>query len=376
MKYLKPSLISCVTLLLLFTLWGCSAFGNMPEDEHLERIKLSPHFKKATERFENKRQAWMENFRDSIGVFGAMSALWNSHPLTSPDSLLPTIKPDITEFLKPSSSIKFIWLGHSSFLVNMEQTILLFDPVFSENASPFFFGASRFQDPVLKLEELPKIDWVIISHDHYDHLDLETIEFLRDHQPQIRYATPLGVSSHLHSWDISKSNTYELDWWQDIQIADSLRLHCTPSQHFSGRVSPFSNQTLWSSWVVASNSAKIFYSGDTGYDTHFKDIAEKFGTFDVAFMENGQYNPKWEPVHLLPHQTIKAFEEIHAKHMVSVHWGMYSLSPHAWYEPVERTTSLSAKKGLSQITPLVGELVKLNDSLPKTKWWKPFVIEK
>lgn len=296
-----------------------------------------------------------------------------SDAVLKPAKKMPEVKPDLKAFVKKSNETKFIWLGHSTFLVNLKGKIILFDPVFSGHASPVSFAIKRFQPPVIGLEDLPEIDFVIISHDHYDHLDMDSIKFFKD--KKTKFFAPLGVPSHLMFWGIKKENIHELDWWQSVKYGD-LEFVCTPSQHFSGR-SPDGNVTLWSSWVVKSDEKRIFYSGDTGYDTHFKAIGKKYGPFEVAFMENGQYNKAWEDVHMLPEQTVRAFQDLKGENLVSVHWGMFDLSIHSWYEPIERVSALAEKEKINHLTPKLGEMVTMGANLKKPeKWWKPMIEKK
>ncbi|EOQ87447.1 beta-lactamase family protein [Leptospira yanagawae serovar Saopaulo str. Sao Paulo = ATCC 700523] len=357
--------------LFVFLILQCKAFGKDPTGDHLEKIKTSSHFDNSREQFVNRRPDILEKMRENQSFFSILTKfLFGGDKHRRPDIKLPEERPDFKEFLKPNESIKFIWFGHSTFLVNIEGKLLLFDPVFSESAAPFSFMVKRFQDAVVKLEELPDIDYIIISHDHYDHLDLPTIEFFK--LKSTKFITPLGVISHLREWGIGEDRLTELDWWQSVEIG-KLKLVCTPAQHFSGRSGLNGNKTLWSSWTVIGEKERFYFSGDSGYDVHFKDIGEKFGPFDLTFIENGQYNPMWEAVHVLPEQTAKAHIDLKGKRLVPVHWGMFDLSLHSWYEPAESLEKESERYQIDLLTPKFGQLVKLREPNLMERWWKKFI---
>lgn len=350
---------------------SCSAFGKNPEGAHLEKITQSPQFDKQREQFVNRRADILEKMRDRQNYLGMiMKFLFGGEKNRAPSDKLPEIKPDMEEFLKKSDSLKFIWFGHSTFIVNFDGTIILFDPVFSGAASPVSFMVKRFQDAVLKLEELPEIHYIVLSHDHYDHLDMETIQFFKS--KKTKFITPLGVSSHLKDWGIEEERMTELDWWNSINI-DSLEFILTPAQHFSGRSASNQNKTLWGSWIVRNKKQSLYFSGDSGYDTHFKAIGDKYGPFDITFIENGQYNEQWREVHVLPEETAQAFLDLKGKRLVPVHWAMFDLSFHNWYEPIEKLEAESKTKNINLLTPKFGQLVKLEEETIFEKWWKNFI---
>ncbi|HMV43841.1 MAG TPA: MBL fold metallo-hydrolase, partial [Leptospiraceae bacterium] len=219
---------------------------------------------------------------------------------------------------------------------------------------------------------LPNIDYIIISHDHYDHLDMETIEFFKS--KSVKFITPLGVTSHLKEWGITEDRLTELDWWSSIN-RDDLEIILTPAQHFSGRKGNNQNKTLWGSWIVRNKKQSLYFSGDSGYDTHFKAIGDKYGPFDITFIENGQYNERWRAVHVLPEETAQAFLDLKGKHLVPVHWGMFDLSLHNWYDPIERIEKASKEKNIKLLTPKFGQIVKLEEDTIFETWWKKFIQE-
>ncbi|WP_425460617.1 MBL fold metallo-hydrolase [Leptospira idonii] len=364
-----------ITLILLLLSavfhFDCRAFGKDPDGAHLERIKTSPQFDPEREQFVNRRPDIIEKMRENQNYFSLIfKFLFGGDKNKRPDVQLPEEKPDFAEFLKPEKNIKFIWFGHSTFLVNIEGKLLFFDPVFSGSAAPFSFMVKRFQDAVVKLEELPPIDFIIISHDHYDHLDMPTIEFFKN--KNTKFITPLGVSSHLKEWGISEDRLTELDWWKSVTV-EKLKIVCTPAQHFSGRSGMNGNHTLWSSWTVIGEKERFYFSGDSGYDIHFKDIGEKYGPFDLTFIENGQYNPMWEAVHVLPEQTAKAHLDLKGKRLVPVHWGMFDLALHSWYEPAESLEKQAEIYKIDLLTPKFGQIVKIREPNLMERWWKKFI---
>ena len=355
----------------LLSLSACSAFGKDPEGKHLEKIQSSPHFDKEKDSFVNRRPDILSTMREGQSMFKlTLEFLFGGQKHRSPSEKLPEVKPDVEEFLKKSDKLKFIWFGHSTFLINFDETIILFDPIFSTAASPVSFAVKRFQPPVLKLEELPEIHYIIISHDHYDHLDMETIQFFKN--KKTKFITPLGVTSHIKEWGVEAERLTELDWWDSIHT-ENLEFILTPAQHFSGRKGSNQMKTLWGSWIVRSKNQSLYFSGDSGFDTHFKTIGDKYGPFDITFIENGQYDLKWKEVHVLPEETAQAFIDLKGKRLVPVHWGMFDLSLHSWFDPIERLEKEAEKRNLNLLTPKFGQIVKLEEETIFEKWWKGFI---
>ena len=355
----------------LLSLSACSAFGKDPEGKHLEKIQSSPHFDKEKDSFVNRRPDILSTMREGQSMFKlTLEFLFGGQKHRSPSEKLPEVKPDVEEFLKKSDKLKFIWFGHSTFLINFDGTIILFDPIFSTAASPVSFAVKRFQPPVLKLEELPEIHYIIISHDHYDHLDMETIQFFKT--KKTKFITPLGVTSHMKEWGVEEERLTELDWWDSIHT-ENLEFILTPAQHFSGRKGSNQMKTLWGSWIVRSKNQSLYFSGDSGFDTHFKTIGDKYGPFDITFIENGQYDLKWKEVHVLPEETAQAFIDLKGKRLVPVHWGMFDLSLHSWFDPIERLEKEAEKRNLNLLTPKFGQIVKLEEETIFEKWWKGFI---
>jgi len=356
--------ISIFGVIMLFN-WN--ELGKSPRGDDLLRIEKSKHFNQEKGKFSNL-EIHPSTKDKKKGLDWQLMKDWFSPgidrvPLTS----LPEHKPDLVEFLQGANKLQTIWLGHSSFLLNIEGNIVLVDPVFSSAASPIKSMVKRFQEPVLALEELPAIDYVLISHDHYDHLDMQSIMFFAD--KDVKFITPLGVGSHLKKWGVAPSKITEKDWWQTADF-DGVKFIATPAHHFSGRNGLDANATLWASWVIQSKSHKVYFSGDSGYGTHFKEIGKKYGPFDVAFIESGQYNEKWQDVHMLPSEGVKAFKDLGAEKYFPIHWGMFELALHTWYDPIEQLYALSKSEAFELLTPRIGQLVDIEQSETNELWWQ------
>ena len=264
---------------------------------------------------------------------------------------------------------RLIWFGHSTFLLQTHNKNILIDPMFGDVPAPHpWLGAKRFSGELpIPIEKLPRIDAVLISHDHYDHLDYSSIKKLKGKVGQ--FYVPLGVGVHLQAWGVDGAQIAELDWWQEVRFK-GLEFICTPAQHFSGRKFGNRQSTLWSSWVVKTQKESIFFSGDSGYAKHFKEIGIKHGPFDFAMLECGQYNKMWPDVHMFPEETAQAGIDLKAKVIMPIHWGSFKLAMHSWTDPIERITKRAKELEISLVTPKIGEPIQL-DSLPNlySRWW-------
>ena len=258
-------------------------------------------------------------------------------------------------------------LGHSSHLLKLRGKFWLIDPVFGERASPVSFtGPKRFHAPPLTLEQLPPIEGLILSHDHYDHLDVPTIEYLARRVQ--RYFVPLGVMARLVDMGVPAERVQEFDWWQS-GTQDGVRLTATPAQHFSGRTLTDRNRTLWASWVIESGEQRIFYSGDSGYFGGFKEIGARFKGFDLALMENGAYDANWPAVHMTPEESVQAFQDLNAKVLFGVHNSTFDLAFHTWHDPLDRLAALAEAKRIELATPEIGEVLTVGAQRSNKKWW-------
>lgn len=261
-----------------------------------------------------------------------------------------------------------IRLGHSSLLLKLQGKYWLVDPVFSQRASPVSFaGPRRYSEAPLRLEALPNIEGVVLSHDHYDHLDAPTIKFLSTRAQ--RYLVPLGVKARLVGMGVPSARITELDWWQSATI-DGLVVTATPAQHFSGRSPWDTNRTLWASWVFESAGQRLFFSGDSGYFDGFRQIGERFGNFDAVCIENGAYDPAWPGIHMRPEETLQAFLDLRGKLLVPIHNGTFDLAFHPWSEPLKAIAELAERHDIALATPQLGEPITLGRARVNLHWWE------
>ncbi|MES2070608.1 MAG: MBL fold metallo-hydrolase [Pseudomonadota bacterium] len=259
-------------------------------------------------------------------------------------------------------------LGHSTMLLKLRGEFWLTDPVFSERASPLqWMGPKRFHQPPISIAELPAIKGVILSHDHYDHLDHAAILQLKDKVEH--FLTPLGVGDTLVKWGVPAAKVRQLDWWKSTTI-DGLHLVATPSQHFSGRGLFDGNRTLWASWVIQDEDLKLFFSGDTGYFEGFKAIGEQYGPFDVTLIETGAYGAEWPDIHMQPEQTLQAHLDLRGKTLMPIHNGTFDLAMHPWHEPFDRIVELAQQHGVALSTPQMGEQLDLAQPQAGRFWWQ------
>ncbi|WP_235375449.1 MBL fold metallo-hydrolase [Shewanella sp. cp20] len=271
----------------------------------------------------------------------------------------------------PDTQDSVIRLGHSSILLKISGQTWLIDPVFSNRASPFsFIGPKRFHQPPISLTDLPEIDGVLISHDHYDHLDEASIKQL--HHKVRRFIVPLGVEQHLFRWGVTRDKVQSLDWWQSVTL-DDIYITATPTQHFSGRGLLDKNQTLWASYVIQSDKSKLFFSGDSGYFDGFKAIGERFGPFDLTMIETGAYDKDWPSIHMTPEQSLQAHLDLGGRQMMPIHNGTFDLAFHSWYEPLERIATLAADADTPLVTPVVGQILDIHNTPESVAWWRELV---
>lgn len=317
--------------------------------------------------FLNRREKFMRKSMNLPVMLKAFYLFFKPDKRRKPPSPLPQTKPDFSDFIMAQGKqLKYIWLGHSTFIVNMDDKIILFDPVF-HGAAPFDFMLPRFQKAVVRVSELPKLDYIVLSHDHYDHLDGKAWRVLA--KQDVKILTTKKVGEHLKRYGVSTDKIIELDWWQQYQEGD-FTFTALPAQHFSGRGFFDRNKTLWCSFAVRSQNHNLYFSGDSGYDTHFKAIGEKLGPFDITFMENGQYNELWRAVHMLPEESAQAHLDVRGNFMVPIHWGVFKLSIHSWSDPIEQITRIAAERNIKLMTPQIGQTVDLESENKFETWWQ------
>lgn len=325
-----------------------------------EKIQRSPNYKNGS--FHNltetpvmaKDSSWIKIIKESL----------NRPRTIRPSGLLPSIKTDLKNLYSENPVI--VWFGHSSYLIHIAGKNILVDPVFSGYASPVKFLVKAFAGTdIYTPDDLPAIDLMILTHDHYDHFDSHTIALLN---PKTNaYCVPLGVSAGLPK--PRASFITELDWWETERITNDIEITATPARHFSGRGFKRGG-SLWSSFVLRIFGYTFYIGGDSGYDAHFKEIGKKFNRFDLAILECGQYNTSWPFIHMMPEETVQASIDLNAKWLLPVHWGKFALANHPWNEPVARAAQKAAELNVNITTPLIGEPVIINESYPGQPWWK------
>jgi L-ascorbate metabolism protein UlaG (beta-lactamase superfamily) len=336
--------------------------GKVPSGKRLERIISSPHY--ANGSFQNLMTT--ELIVKGVSYLDMMKDYRNRPAATAPPGPLPFESTDL--FALPADRPSMVWFGHSSYFIKVNGVHILVDPVFGGNASPVSFFAKSFPGTdVYAPDEFPDIDALIITHDHYDHLDYKTI---RQFAPKTRrFYTSLGVGSHLEYWGIDPSRITELDWEDSVRLTDGMALTAKAARHFSGR-SFKRNQTLWSSFILKAGPWSLFLGGDSGYGDHFRSIGEECGPFDLAILECGQYGKNWPQIHMFPDQTVMAANDLRAKTLLPVHWGKFTLSLHDWDEPIKKLVVAAAIKGLDVTTPMIGEPLIIGQEIPRTRWWE------
>lgn len=338
-------------------------FGATPKGKRLERIQQSKQYRKGS--FQNNSHTPV--MAEGVSMLSVLKEYLKKHPNREPNSpiphqLNPLVKQNTTE---PT----VVWFGHSSYLINITGKYLLIDPVFSGSASPIgLVGKNYPGSNPYAVKDLPNIDWIILTHDHYDHLDYKTI--IQFKNKTTCFITSLGVGAHLAKWGFDESRITELDWKEKIQLGD-LKITAEAARHFSGRLFK-RGETLWSSFILESTGHKLYLGGDSGYDDHFKRIGQEYGPFDLAILECGQYNPNWKHIHMMPEETAQAALDLNAKYLLPVHWAKFSLSLHAWTDPIERVSRAAKSKGLPITTPMIGEPILIDKYYPQQTWWEHY----
>jgi len=364
-------LIVCIAAALLalagYLVLQQPVFGSHPKGERLRRVQRSAQYRNGN--FENASETPM--MTDGSLWEAAVKYVSPSGVPTEPPKALPSVRTNLRELVANADPQKpvVVWFGHSSYLVRIAGITLLIDPVLSERASPFSFaGVKRYEGTgVYGVADLPPIDAVIITHDHYDHLDYPTVLQLKAQTNHFHVA--LGVGAHLEHWGVDAAAITEYDWWERGTIAPQIELIAAPARHFSGR-GLVRNSTLWVSFVLKTPQHTLYLGGDSGYDTHFRAIGDKYGPFDLALLECGQYNTSWKLIHLMPEEVVQASQDLRATVLMPVHWGKFTLALHSFDEPVRRLTAEADKRGLRLATPMIGEPVIVDSLYPAKRWWE------
>ncbi len=343
------------------------SFGQRAAGLRLERMQASPRW--AGDGFRNihpvlpglrHRDAARPSLRDVLCPDGHRT----------PPGPLPSLDPREAWRRPAGSGLRTTWLGHSTVLIEIDGLRVLTDPVWGARASPTrLAGPKRFQPVPVPLRALPPLDLVLISHDHYDHLDYPTIRELA--KGEVPFVTSLGVGAHLEGWGVPASRITELDWWETYDLPGAeLRIHATPSQHFSGRGLKDRNATLWSSLVIETPRHRVFFSGDTGLTTEYADIRARLGPFDLVMLEVGAFHPAWGDIHLGPENALKAHALLGGGAFLPVHWGTFALAMHDWEQPAETLLALGPQQGAQLLMPRLGQPVEPAQGLALTPWWR------
>ncbi|HEV7380668.1 MAG TPA: MBL fold metallo-hydrolase [Dyadobacter sp.] len=374
MRNKQKSLFKKVMLIILSVLILCAiaifsfmqleSFGKNPEGARLERIKKSPNYKDGS----------FVNFVDTpvsapnSNMFKlTLQFLFKDKDDTDPAFTVPSIKRELKT--KPSEKPTLTYFGHSGYMLQIDGKNILMDPVLSERTSPVQWAGTKSYPGtnIYKVQDLPEIHYIFLSHDHYDHMDYETIKQFAG--KPTKFVVPLGVGAHLEHWGVNPAQITELDWWENTNAVMGAKVTATPARHFSGR-SLARGKSLWASYVFETPGYKIFLGGDSGYESHFKKIGEQFGPFDLAILECGQYNEMWPYIHMMPEETAQAGVDLGAKIVWPVHWGRFTLGLHPWNESPQRIAKKAKEIGLRLTTPMIGEQIILDTVYPDKNWWE------
>ena len=351
----------CIIGILLFM--HQNKFGTLPKNERLKRIKSSQNY--SNEKFQN--ESFTPDLAEGVTYYEVMrNLLFNKNKRTKPASILPSQKTNLLQLLKNEDA--FVWFGHSSYFIQTDGKTILVDPVMSGAASPLPNSIKSFAGTdIYTVDDIPEIDFLFISHDHWDHLDYKTIIALKPKIKQI--ICGLGIGAHFEKWGFNENIIFEADWNSHIKLSDGFAVNTIPARHFSGRGFK-RNKALWLSYVLHTPTKKIFIGGDSGYDAHFKKAGDQFGPFNIAILECGQYDLSWKYIHMLPHEVLQAAKDLQAKKFIPVHWGKFKLANHDWDTPIKELLNLNEQANSIIVTPMIGEKVLLNENQAFSRWWE------
>lgn len=329
--------------------------------ERLRRIQQSPHYRHGIFQNEEPTEVMLKG-----KFFSTLNDFFHKPATVIPSHPLPAVQPDLKKL--PDEQPVIVWFGHSSYLIRYKGFTVLVDPLFQTHASPVrFFGKPFPGTDIFHVADLPDIDLLILTHDHYDHLSFVTIKALQKGVKKI--VTSLGVGAILEGWGIPSEKITELDWNESFNINEAIRITAQTARHFSGRTLR-RNKTGWSAFVLEWHQYRIFIGGDSGYGKHFKTTGQNHGPFDLALLECGQYGDNWPYIHMLPEETIQAAIDLQAMLLLPVHWAKFDLSMHSWNEPIERLLASPSAHKVSIATPKIGEPFWLGKTIPQERWWR------
>lgn len=363
---LALGIIAVIVIIGYLVLKYYPALGGKPSKENSLLIGQSVNNSKG--KFVNQIHTPMD--MKLMETFKVLIDFIKGHPEGKPKQAIAVVPSNVTTSLQENKQATVRWLGHSATLLQLDGKVIFLDPMLGRAPSPFpFIGGKRYSKQLpFEIEELPAIDIVLISHDHYDHLDFGSIKKLKSKVKQ--FFVPLGVAAHLERWGVEPARIKEVDWWNEFEY-EGITLASAPARHFSGRSIGDRDSTLWCSWVIKGQQASIFFSGDSGYGPHFKEIGSKYGPFDLTLMECGQYDPRWSGIHMMPEETVEAHLDVKGKLMIPIHWGAFTLAVHSWTDPVERAVKAAQERNAAIATPRIGEAVLIGStSYPRSAWWK------
>jgi L-ascorbate metabolism protein UlaG (beta-lactamase superfamily) len=356
------TVLLAVAALLAAATWGVfqlPQFGGRFEGERLEKMRRSAQW--VNDRFENDPpQSTNSSLVSTI-------RLYSQGQVREPQFEIPVVALPAGMLERPAGDgLRAIWFGHASVLVELDGMRFMVDPVLADVVSPLPVGPSRFHAPPVALAQLRGIDAVLISHDHYDHLDMATVQHLA--AQGTHFYVGLGVGAHLERWGVPAAQVHEMQWWESVNMK-GVAIHSTPARHYSGR-KRMDNSTLWTSWLVKGPAHAVFYSGDTGYAGHFKEIRQRLGDVDLTLVKVGAYGSTWLDIHMDPEHAVQAHVDLGGKALLPVHWATFNLAYHAWEEPIVRTLAAAKAQNVRVITPRVGEVYEAGRPLEATRWFE------
>lgn len=347
----------------IFFFINSAPFGKRPTGERRERILSSPNYREG--RFQNL--SYTPDLTEGVSYLSVLNEfLFKKKQRAKPAIPIPSVK-TVLHTLKPEEDI-LIWMGHSSYFIQVDGKRILVDPVLGGSASPISFTTPAFKGTDLySVDDIPAIDYLFVSHDHWDHLDYATIKLLRGKVKKVM--TGLGTGAHFERWGYSPEQLIECDWYEQVELDQGFDATVLPARHFSGRGFK-RNQSLWVSFALQTPSFKLYLGGDSGYDTHFETIGEQHGPFDLAILECGQYDKSWKYIHMLPDEILPAAKALRAKQLLPVHWGKFQLANHAWDEPIIQLLAQQRDDGIAILTPMIGQRLNLQEVNKSGKWWE------
>ena len=357
------AIIAAAIFILLYSTEWLVSLGGRPSGPRLERIRRSLHFSGGRFRNPEPTRLMRTSRREMLRrqFFGEEQR--------EPSFTIPVERRTARDYAAPpASGLRATWIGWASVLVEIDGRRVLTDPIWSERCSPStLVGPKRFHPPPIALDELPHIDAVVISHDHYDHLDMPAVRALAARGTH--FVVPLGIGAHLERWDVPAALIHELDWNEPAAL-NGLTFTSTRARHYSGRNPLHANETLWSSWVVKGARHRVFFSGDTGYTQAFAAIGKEHGPFDLTLIKIGASDPTWAEIHMTPEDAVRTHLDVGGRVMVPVHWATFNLGFHAWSDPVERAVAAASAKGARLYVPRPGELVEPSSLRAQERWWE------